>query len=183
MHNIICILSICLTLGLTTQSIAQNQRNDCTRGKAEPIVKKSIFPKSTFQPQADSITAIETVDFENGDRLTIRNWGCENYNLTFKFETTRFQKDTTDHQFWFKVSSKLLAEVLKGIDAPVDLKSGIMAINDYIEKDKTNGYRNLQPGIEIYFGFREPKEYVTVDRIQKLSGKKILLILTFTVRL
>ncbi len=183
MKNVTCLFIICLTLGLISQSLAQNQRNNCIRGKAEPIVKKSIFPKSNFQLQADSLTAIETVDFKNGDKLTIRNWGCEYYCLTFKFETSRFQKDTTNLEFWFKVSSKLMAEVLEGIDAPVDLKRGIASFDDYIGKDKKNNYRNLEPGKEIYFGLREPKEFVTFDRIQKLSDKKFLVTLTFAVPL
>jgi hypothetical protein len=58
-----------------------------------------------------------------------------------------------------------MAKVLKGIEAPVDLKSGVMALNDYIRKDKRNDYRNLRTDAEIYFGVREPKEidlYVSV---------------------
>lgn len=183
MKKFTLLLTICLTLGLTLQSLAQNKRSDCIRDIAEPIVRKSVFPKSNFQLQPDGRTAIETVELKNGDKLTIRNRGCEYYCLTFNFETTRFQKDTCDLKFWYKVSSELMAEVLKGIDAPVDLKSGIAALDNYSEKDKTNHYRNLKTRHRINFGVREPMEFVTVDRIQKLSDRKFLVILTFVVPL
>jgi hypothetical protein len=71
-----------------SNSIAQN--NNCVRGQAEPVVKKLVYPNSQFQLQADSLTAIEIVNFSNGDKLIIRNWGCESYILTFRFEASRF---------------------------------------------------------------------------------------------
>jgi hypothetical protein len=183
MKTLTCVLSFLLALGLSARSSAQNQAINCTRGQAEPIVKKSVFPNTDFQLQADNRTAIEAVDLKNGDKLIIRNWGCEYYCLTFNFETSRFQKDTANLGFWFKASSKLMTEVLKGIDAPADLKRGIAALNDYIGNDKPNNYRNLEKGHRIYFGLREPREFVTVDGIQKLSEKKFSVKLTFTVPL
>src|ERR1051326_6096260 len=71
--------------------------SDCVRGTPEPVVKKNIFPKTTFQLQADGLTAYETVDFDNGDKLIITNAGCEYYVLTFRFETARFKNERSKH--------------------------------------------------------------------------------------
>ena len=87
--------SVQLTNNKTTE-IEQEQSKDCVRGQAEPVIQKEDYPNTTFILQADSLTAIETVTFDNGDKLIIRNWGCEYYVLTFCFETTKFQQDTTN---------------------------------------------------------------------------------------
>ncbi len=46
---------------------------DCVRGAAEPIIKKSVFPNTDFKLQLDKISGIETVVFDNNDKLIIRN--------------------------------------------------------------------------------------------------------------
>jgi len=104
---------------------------ECVRGQAEPIIKKEYFPNTTFTLQADSITAIETVQFDNGDKLTIKNWGCEYYVLTFNFETTQFQKDTTDLKFWYQSTIQLMTSILAGLDAPIDIKKGLTFLESY----------------------------------------------------
>ena len=137
MHKLILVLTIGL---FACNPIANRQKNNsekpvmsdsmslpdeqtiqtgCARGVAEPIIKKTIYPKTTFVLQPDSITGIETVILDNGDKLIIKNWGCEYYVLTFRFETSRFLKDTTDLNFWFKSAGDLMRDILVGLQSPL----------------------------------------------------------------
>jgi hypothetical protein len=144
---------------------------DCVRGAAEPIIKKSVFPNSEFVLQPDKITGIETVQFENGDKLIIKNWGCESYCLTFRFETSRFQDDTTNIQFWFKKSVLLMSEIQNGLDCPIDIEKGTHALINFIDNDLPNDYANLKLKNEVDFGGEEIRDYVAIDRIQKINEK------------
>lgn len=158
----------------------KNLRDECARGQAEPIIKKSVFPKTQFILQPDSLTAIETVDFDNGDKLTIKNWGCEYYILTFHFETSRFQDDTSNIAYWYKKSVLLLSELSKGLDAPVDIEKGINKLINHIDLDMHNNYKNLKLGQAIDFGGNEIREFVTVEKIEKLADKKFAVTISFT---
>ena len=162
-----------------TNQMVENQNNsetsaemECARGTAEPIIKKTVFPNTNFKLQPDKISGIETVVFDNNDRLTINNWGCESYCLTFRFETTRFQQDTTNLQFWYKKSVLLMTEIVNGLDSPINIDKGTKELNNFIEKDQPNNYTNLKLQEEIDFGGEDIRDYVTVDRIQKINDKK-----------
>ena len=162
-----------------TQTIiasVKDLRDDCVRGQAEPIIKKSVFPKTKFILQPDSITAIETIDFDNGDKLIIKNWGCEYYVLTFRFETSRFKADTTAMKYWYVTAYKIMTEMKKGVDAPIDIEKGLQALNGYISK---NGF-DLKLQTEINFGGDEIRDFVTVEQIEKLTDKKFALTISFT---
>jgi hypothetical protein len=154
-------------------------RDDCVRGQAEPIIKKSVFPKAKFILQSDSLTAIETLDFDNGDKLIIKNWGCEYYTLTFRFETSRFKDDTSNIPYWYKKSVLLVSELNKGIDAPIDIKKGIGKLINHIDLDMLNNYANLKLGQEIDFGGDEIRDFVTVEQIEKLTDKKFAITISF----
>jgi len=160
----------------------ENNENDsnCIRGKAEPIIKKSVFPNTTFQIQPDKLTAIETVNFDNGDKLIIKNWGCEYYVLTFRFETSRYQEDTANLSFWFKKSALLLNELTKGIDSPINIKSGIDKLVTKIDDDKKNNYQNLALGEEIDFGGDDIRDFLTIEKIEKLTDRKFAIEISFS---
>lgn len=119
----------------TITASVKDLREDCVRGQAEPIIKKTVFPDTKFILQPDSLTAIETVNFDNGDKVTIRNWGCEYYVLTFRFETSRFKADTTAMKYWYVTTYRILKEMQQGIDAPVDIEKGLQALNNHISKN------------------------------------------------
>jgi len=163
----------------TETSTEQEQSNDCVRGQAEPVIQKADYPNTTFAIQSDSLTAIETVTFDNGDKLIINNWGCEYYVLTFRFETTKFQQDTTNLEFWFKSINKLMTGMLAGLDAPIDIKRGLVLLDSYILRDEKNSYKNLQLGEEIDFGGNDIRSFVTVDRIEKMTDKKYAVTISF----
>jgi len=156
-----------------------HQPYDCVRGRSEPVVIKTVYPHSTFKLQSDSITAYETVLFDNGDKLVIKNWGCENYSLTFRFETRRFHAETTNLAFWFKKIVLLVNEVDKGIDAPMNIAKGIRELDNYIDNDITSNYKTIRLGEEIDFGFNEIRDFLTVDKITKLSDRRFALEITF----
>jgi hypothetical protein len=149
----------------------QTKQSDCARGVAEPI-----YPHTTFVLQPDSITGIETVTLDKGDKLTIKNWGCEYYVLTFRFETSRFLKDTTDLNFWFKSAGGLMTDILDVLKAPIDIKNGIKKLVNHIDND----HKNLKLGEEIDFGGNDIRSFVSVDRIEKLTDKKYAVEISFT---
>lgn len=145
-----------------TAADEENEDEDeCVRGAAEPIIKKSIYPNTVFKLQQDK-TGIETVTFDNGEKLIIRNWGCEYYNLTFRFETERFQEPETNIQFWYKKAVELMAEVEPAIDAPMDIKKGLAALTQYINTHP-NG---LQLEEQITF---EPGEIFSTASVTKVD--------------
>lgn len=151
------------------------QNTDCVRGEAEPIVKKSVFPKTTFKMNSDSLTAVEIINFDNGDKLIINNWGCTFYTLTFRFETSKFKADTTALKYWYVTAQKLMTEIKLGIDAPIDIKKGIQALNKYISKNAFN----LKLQNEIDFGGKDIRDIVTLDSISKISKDRFAVTITF----
>ncbi len=147
---------------------------DCARGAAEPIIKKTVYPQTTFVLQPDSLTGIETVTFDNGDNLTIKNWGCEYYVLTFRFETSRFQQDTTNLDFWFKSAASLTSEVFDGLEAPIDLQKGIDKLVAHVDNNEILKLRD-----EIDFGAGDIRSFVSVDRVEKVTDKKYAVEISF----
>lgn len=148
---------------------------DCTRGAAEPIIKESVYPQTTFVLQPDSLTGIETVTFDNGDNLTIKNWGCEYYVLTFRFESSRLKADTTSLKYWYVAAYKIMTEIKQGVDAPIDIEKGLQALNNYISKNVFD----LKLQTEIDFGGDEIRSYVSVDRVEKITDEKYAVEISF----
>ena len=159
------------SVALTDQQLV---RTDCARGAAEPIFKKAAYPQTTFVLQPDSLTGIETVTFDNGDKLTIKNWGCEYYVLTFRFETSRFRQDTTNLYFWFKSAASLTREVLDGMEAPIDIQKGLDKIVALVDSNGTLKLRD-----EIDFGAGDIRSFVSVDRVEKVTDKKYAVEISF----
>lgn len=152
---------------------------ECTRARAEPIIKKEYYPNSTFDLQADSLTAIEKVQFDNGDKLTIKNWGCEYYDLTFIFETTNFQRDTADLRFWYQASMQLVTSMLAAIDAPIDIKRGLAFLESYYLADEKNNFQNLKLGEELDFGQSIIRSFVVLDRIELINNNEYGVTISF----
>jgi hypothetical protein len=159
---------------------AETKEYQCTRGQATPIIDKSVYPNTTFQIQADSITAIETVVFENGDKLVIHNWGCDYFVVTFRFETSRFIEDTTDLEAWFKHANTLTASVLSALNVPIEIERGLVYLNSYMDWDENNGHQNLQLGKQLDFGGSDMRSFLTIDRIEKLSDNRTAVEISFS---
>lgn len=149
--------------------------SSCVRGKAEPILKKDRFPNSRFKINKNGLTGTESTDLKEGDKLIITNGGCEYYVLGFRFETSRFQHDTTDINFWSAKIVDLMNEITDGIDAPIDLKKGTNELRKYIAN---NEIKILE---ELIFEPGEIRTYLTIDRVQKMDNKKYGLEISYIV--
>lgn len=152
-------------------------REECIRGEAEPVLRTSVFPTAHFERQADSLTGIETAILENGDKLTLKNWGCEYFVLTFRIETSRYAADPASLKYWYVAAYKLMKELEPGIDAPIDIKKGLEAFNKHISKNVFD----LEMQTEIDFGGNEIRDFVTLDLIEKLSDKNYAITISFAV--
>lgn len=151
----------------------------CKRETAKPIVEKSIYPNSVFELQPDHLSGIERVDLDNGDHLIIHNYGCESYVLTFRFETSRFQNDTSNIPFWYKRTVSLMSEISAGMHPPFDISAGINRVISEIEKDVENGFQGLRFRKQMDVGDTLIGEHVTIDPVQQLTGKKYAIEITF----
>lgn len=134
---------------------------DCVRAQAESIVIRDIYPNTIFNLQLDSLTAIETIYIDIANKVVINNWGCEYYVLSFQFETTKYNADTTAMKYWYVNSCKLMNEIIHGIDAPIDLEKGLQAFNDHISKNVFD----LELKTEIDYGENEIRNFVSLDNI------------------
>jgi hypothetical protein len=152
------------------------QMSDCTRATPVRVVKKRVFPNARFVLSRDKRTGTETVKFGNGDKLVITNAGCEYYNWGFRFETNRFSARASDTKYWFAQLIKLLEETEKGIDAPVQMGDGIKALKKYLKANK-----NPKLEEEIDYGGADIRNFVTVNKIQKLSRNKFALEAAFSI--
>jgi hypothetical protein len=141
--------------------------SDCMRGQAEPIIKKTVYPNAIFKLNTDNLTGTETLDLEMGERLIINNWGCEYFVLTFRFETERFQADTTDVNYWLDKAVNLIREIENGIDAPLDIVGGTIAVENFSKENK-----NYNLGEEIVYDDDLIRDFVKIDRIQKVGDNR-----------
>jgi hypothetical protein len=144
----------------------------CVRSIPEPVLREEANAK--FELQSDSLVGFETLVLDNGDVLTIKNWGCEYYILTFQFETVRFQADTNDLEYWFERAGILLTGMLGSLDSPIDIKKGLMHLEYYRHNREKDGSEGFHLGEEIDFGENEIRHFISVDRIANLSDTKYL---------
>lgn len=148
--------------------------SDCVRGPAEQVIKKNINPTSVFELNEDGHTGKETIQFNNGDKVVIRNWGCEYYLLTFRFETGRYSSDTTDLPFWMSKAISLMQSIEEGVESPLDIPDGTAKMKQLLDDNKP-----YSAGEEIVYAEGEIRQYVTFDRVQKVDNKKYAIEVTY----
>lgn len=158
---------------------APAQEAGCPRGAAEPVVRKKIFPKTTFRRLPDNRSGLETVALPAGDQLTIRHEGCEYYVLRFRFTTTRFRQRPTALEPWFRNTAQLLTETLPGLSAPVDVRAGTSALRAHTSQHAQNALEPLRLGEEIDYGTGDMRRFLSVDRLQQLAGDKVAVEVSF----
>jgi len=164
-------------LDKSTNETEHYQVFDCLRGQAEPIVVKAIYPNSTFTLQSDKLTAIEIIYLDNGDKVNIKNWGCEYYVLSFHIETSKYNADTTAMKYWYVNSFKLMDELKQGIDAPIDIEKGLQAFNNHISRNVFD----LELGTEIDYGENEIRSFVSLDNISKIRNDIFAVTISFAI--
>jgi len=151
-----------------------NSLISCFHGQVKPVIKKSAYPNSLFNRNEDNRAAAETVELKNGDKLTINHSGCDYFQMTFRFETKRFQADTTDIRYWIGKGIQMISEIKGGLDSPMDIHGGEIALKEYLIKKKT-------PFLGDFIGYGDYpyNKLVTFDRVQKLSDKRFAFELTY----
>jgi hypothetical protein len=154
---------------------------NCARSTPTAIVKKSIFPKTKFvlkkiDDDGQAIpTGIETVIFNNGDRLDITNSGCEMFSLKFRFETSQMKTGKMkDKKYLYNRSVWLMDRVLPGLKSSLNLTGGITALKKYAAKQ-------ISPeiGKEIDYGDPEIRSVVKISKIEQLPNNKFAVEILF----
>jgi hypothetical protein len=152
------------------QTPADNKDSfECVRAVPTAIINKKVFPKTIFTLQKNkefpfNQLGFETVEFKNGDKLTIEHVGCENYTLVFNFKTKRFVGKPDEVRFWYQTATQLVEQTIKGLREPNLIVRGNKALTLYIKRNK-----NLKFDEEIDFGGEDIREVVSVSRAEKQS--------------
>ncbi|WP_310481842.1 hypothetical protein [Chamaesiphon sp. VAR_48_metabat_403] len=178
--RVVFLLLPLLSIGSGTIALAQSQPSnqiECARAIPTPIVKKAIFPNIKFVliPDLDRVPiGMETVRFNNGDRLIITNTGCESYIFNFQFETSRFAADINNSKYWYDRAVQLMRQVKPGIEVQSNIDRGIQALENY-----RNANNRLEIGKEINYGGEDIRSVVKLVEVQKTGTKKFLVTVNF----
>jgi hypothetical protein len=160
---------------------APTEKFECVRSIPKPIVKKVVFPKTRFVLQKvdnsghTDFTGIETVQFNNGDRLTIKNSGCEFFTLQFRFETSRLDaRRISDSKYLYLRSAWLMRQTLRGLKSPLDLAKGVAALEKYATQQPA-----LELDREISYGGAEIRSVVKLLKVKSLSNRRVAVEILF----
>jgi hypothetical protein len=154
----------------------------CVRSIPQPIVKKSVFPNANFAlKNIDYVGVVvplglETVELNNGDKVAITNSGCENFTLSFQFETSRFTGQVQDTKYWFARSVELMRQIEPGLESSINLTQGIATLEKYL---MTND--NPSIGQEIVYGSQEIRSIVQLADVKKLGNQSFTVKVIFSI--
>ena len=97
---------------------------DCPRDQPGPVYSlKSPGVKSHLFKKTSSFEAEEEVIFVSGDRLLIKNWGCEYYVNSFYYESKNIKADSASTAYWHTKSAEILRLLARSRpDTVFDLK-------------------------------------------------------------
>jgi hypothetical protein len=161
-------------LPVSAMQVAPAEKFECARPIPRSIVKKVVFPKNRFVLQKVDksgqtiFTGIETVQFNNGDRLTIKNDGCEFITLRFRFETSRMDaRRISDSTYLYRRSAWLMRQTLRGLNSPFNLAKGIAALEKYAAQKSV-----LELDRNIKYGGAEFQSVVNLVKAEKLPNGK-----------
>lgn len=163
----------------TKQAAADTDTLECPRGAALPVIKKTVFPDARFALQADRTTGIETLTLASGDKVSVKQSGCEYYVLGVRFETSHFAADTTNLAYWGHASLELMHSLSKGLDCPLEISNALKKLSKKLDSGST-GQSGLQLGDEIDFGGPDPRQYLTLDRITQIDSQHYAIELSFS---
>ena len=74
-----------------------------------------------------------------------------------------------------------MSEIAKGLDSPINIDKGTKELINFIDKDQPNNYANLKLQEEIDFGGEDIRNYVAVDRIQKIDDNKYAIEISYVI--
>jgi hypothetical protein len=153
----------------------------CVRSIPQSIVKKTVFPNTNFAlKDIDYVGVVvplglETVQFSNGDKVTITNSGCENFTLSFQFETSRFMGNVQDTKYWFARSVELMKQLEPGLETSLNLKQGIAMMEKYMMTTV-----NPSIGHEIDHGSQEIRSIVQLADVKQLGNQSFTVKVIFS---
>lgn len=178
------LLVIIITSGLLigqTSSIKKSKNvetlieENCTRDTASSILIPEYFPNAIFELQEDRFTGIETFFLKNGDKIIIKNWGCEYYVLTFRMESSTFQSDTSNLANFGIELKKLFSDIYPGLNAPIDIKNANSKLREHLMN-----FPDYQFGDPIYFMDGEIPEFVSLNKIEELKSGLVVVEVTYS---
>jgi hypothetical protein len=184
-RKVMALLLISLATTLPVATLAKDQspeRVQCARPIPQAIINKAVFPKSKFVLKNIDYGAVvvplglETVEFNNGDKLVITNSGCEYFMLSFQFETSQGKGDVTDAKYWFTRSVELMRQTEKGIDKSVGISRGIKALENYSKNNK-----NPLMDKNIDYGGQDIRYFFKLEEVKKLDNNRFILRVSFSV--
>lgn len=153
----------------------------CVRSIPEPIVKKNVFPNTHFAlKDIDYVGVVvplglETMQLSNGDKVIITNSGCENFTLSFQFETSRFTGKVQDTKYWLARSVELMKLIEPGLKTSLNLKQGINMLEQY-----TKTVANPMIGQEIDYGDQEIRSVVQLADVKQLGNQNFTMKVIFS---
>jgi hypothetical protein len=124
---------IAANLAYKKKSAEIPENEGCLSYIPQRVINATVIPGVEFT-QVD-FTGYEKLDLPTGDRLLVINWGCQTYNLTFRFETSRFGTDTSKIKQWYSILTQLLYVIEPAVESPVKIQQGIDQIHSYLKQD------------------------------------------------
>ncbi|MCC3160791.1 hypothetical protein LJ737_26375 [Hymenobacter sp. 15J16-1T3B] len=150
------------------------RQDDCPRGLPEPVLKKAVFPTARFQLNKARREGFETAQLGGGTRLSVRNWGCETYTLTLRFEG-QLGKVPADARAWYRQAAALLRQTAPGLDAAVHPAQAAAAL--------TRAAARAAPALnqELDYGGTDIREYVVLEKARRVGSHGYDLAVTLSI--
>lgn len=143
----------------------------CPRGVPTPALKAGSFPGSNFKLFPDSVSALETARLPNGDTFQIYHHGCEYVIYTFRTTIIDDTHDTTDTPHWLRTSARLVEAIWPGLDIPLPLNAGIIALDNLA----TSGITHISPAFEVNIDSAgDMRFYYTLDHVSNKGNGTLL---------
>jgi len=149
--------------------------NGCLKSIPQRVIDASVLPGAEFR-QVD-LMGYEKIELPTGDHLLIINWGCESYNLTLRFETSRFGTDTSKVKQWYSILTQLLYVIEPAIDSPVKIQQGINEIHNYLKQDTLPVVYNVPLSLRKDSVFAD----MIFERVKILGDTAVRLDATFSI--
>jgi hypothetical protein len=159
---------------LNDEKNINKERENCIQGIPQRVIDTNVLSGAEYN-QIDFI-GYEKIILPTGDKLLIINWGCTTYNLTFRFETSRFGTDTSKVKYWYNTLAQLLGLVEPVIKSPVNIRQGINEIHNFLKQD------TLHPDYNIPLNINNDSTYIEMvfEKAKVLSDTAVRLDITFS---
>jgi hypothetical protein len=130
-----------------------------------------------FNKMKSLLTAIvlffTVVNHVNGqqpsDQLTVTPVADRKNTLRLLFETSRFDDDISNIQFWYKKTTLLVYESRDGLKDSIDAIGASHGLANHIDKDLHNNYSNLRYDQKIPFGDKSYTNTIILKKVEKIS--------------